>query len=111
MRLRPLRRTSPARAQRHAIHRRSADVHEVLRAAATPAGPDQPRPLDQRAARRPAPDVPPAARDRLAAALIPLFGSDAVVWTTDIAQLPRDQAIELLAWMAQALTAATLNGW
>jgi AcrR family transcriptional regulator len=57
------------------------------------------------------PDVPPAARDRLAAALIPLFGSDAVVWTTDIAQLPRDQAIELLAWMAQALIAATLHGW
>ena len=57
------------------------------------------------------PDVPPAARDRLAAALIPLFGSDAVVWTTDIAQLPRDQAIELLAWMAQALIAATLHSW
>lgn len=57
------------------------------------------------------PDVPPATRDRLAAALIPLFGSDAVVWTTDIAQLPRDQAIELLAWMAQALIAATLHSW
>src|SRR5580704_14838367 len=52
------------------------------------------------------PDVPPAARDRLADALIPLFGSDAVVWTTDIAQLLRDQAIELLVWMAQALIAA-----
>jgi AcrR family transcriptional regulator len=57
------------------------------------------------------PDVPPAARERLAAALTPLFGSDAVVWTTDIAQLPRDQAIELLVWMAQALIAATLHGW
>lgn len=56
-------------------------------------------------------DVPPAARDRLAAALIPLFGSDAVVWTTDMAQLPRDQAIDLLAWMAQALIAATLHDW
>jgi hypothetical protein len=55
-------------------------------------------------------DFPPAARDRLAAALIPLFGSDAVVWTTDMAQLPRDQAIELLAWMAQALIAFTLAG-
>jgi AcrR family transcriptional regulator len=55
-------------------------------------------------------DVPPAARDRLAAALIPLFGSDAVVWTTDMAQLPRDHAIELLAWMAQALIAFTLAG-
>jgi AcrR family transcriptional regulator len=56
-------------------------------------------------------DVPPAARDRLAAALVPLFGADAIVWTTDMAGLPRDQAIELLAWMAQALIAATLAGW
>lgn len=54
-------------------------------------------------------DVPPANRDRLAAALIPLFGSDAIVWTTDIANLTRDEAIELLAWMAQALIAATLS--
>jgi len=52
-------------------------------------------------------DVPPAARDRLAAALVPLFGADAVVWTTDMAHLPRDEAIELLAWMAQVLIAAT----
>jgi hypothetical protein len=35
---------------------------------------------------RPPPDVPPAACDRLAAALIPPSGSDAVAWTTDIAQ-------------------------
>jgi AcrR family transcriptional regulator len=56
-------------------------------------------------------DVPPAARDRLAAALVPLFGADAVVWTTDMAQLPRDEAIELLAWMAQALITATLHRW
>jgi AcrR family transcriptional regulator len=56
-------------------------------------------------------DIPPDARDRLADALIPLFGADAVVWTTDMAQLPRDQAIELLAWMAQALIAATLHRW
>ncbi len=53
-------------------------------------------------------DVPQAARDPLAAALIPLFGSDAVVWTSDMAHLSRDEAIELLAWMAQALVAATL---
>jgi len=52
-------------------------------------------------------EVQPAARERLAVALIPLFGSDAVVWTTDMAQLSRDQAIELLVWMAQALIAAT----
>jgi AcrR family transcriptional regulator len=56
-------------------------------------------------------EVAPDARDRLADALIPLFGADAVVWTTDMAQLPRDQAIELLAWMAQALIAATLHRW
>jgi AcrR family transcriptional regulator len=55
-------------------------------------------------------DVPPAARERLAAALIPLFGSDAVVWTTDMAELPRDEAIELLAWMARVLIAATMEG-
>ncbi len=57
------------------------------------------------------PEVSPAARDRLAAALIPLFGSDAIVWTTDIAQLSRDQAIDLLVWMAQALITATVHGW
>jgi hypothetical protein len=39
-------------------------------------------------------DVPTAARDRLAAALVPLFGADAIVWTTDMAELPHDQAIE-----------------
>jgi len=55
-------------------------------------------------------DVPPAARERLAAALIPLFGSDAVVWTADMAELPRDEAIELLAWMARVLIAATVEG-
>ena len=55
-------------------------------------------------------DVPPAARDRLAAALVPLFGADAVVWTTDMAGLSRDQAVELLAGMAQVLVAATLAG-
>jgi hypothetical protein len=59
------------------------------------------------AARTSAPDVSLAARDRPAAALIPLFGSSAVVWTTDITQLPpATQAIELLAWMAPAHIAA-----
>ena len=56
-------------------------------------------------------DVPQDARDRLANALVPLFGSDAIVWTTDMADLPRDQAIDLLAWMAQVLVKATLAGW
>ncbi len=57
------------------------------------------------------PEVPPAARDRLAKALVPLFGADAIVWTTDIAELSREEATELLAWMAQALVKATLAGW
>jgi len=47
-------------------------------------------------------DVPSAARDRLAAALVPLFGSDAVVWTTDMADLSREEAIDLLTWMAKS---------
>jgi len=55
--------------------------------------------------------VPAAARDRLAAALTPLFGSDAIVWTTDMAGLSRDQAIDLLEWMARALIAATVHDW
>lgn len=53
-------------------------------------------------------ETPPATRKRLAAALVALFGSDAVVWTTDKANLSRDEAIDLLAWMARALIAATL---
>ncbi|HET6908767.1 MAG TPA: TetR/AcrR family transcriptional regulator [Mycobacteriales bacterium] len=56
-------------------------------------------------------DVPAAARDRLASALTPLFGSDAIVWTTDMAGLSREQAIDLLEWMARALIAATLHDW
>ncbi len=56
-------------------------------------------------------DVPADARSRLAKALVPLFGSDAVVWTTDMANLSREQAIELLVWIAQVLVRATLAGW
>lgn len=56
-------------------------------------------------------DVPRDARDRLANALVPLFGADAVVWTTDMADLPPDQATDLLAWMARVLVKATLAGW
>jgi len=56
-------------------------------------------------------DVPPHAREHLAKALIPLFGSDAIVWTTDMAELSREEAIDLLAWMAQVLVKATLAGW
>jgi AcrR family transcriptional regulator len=54
------------------------------------------------------PEVSPTARRRLAVALTPLFGSDAIVWTTDVAELSREEAVDVLAWMAQALIAATL---
>jgi AcrR family transcriptional regulator len=48
------------------------------------------------------------AKDRLAVALIPLFGSDAVVWLTDMAGLEREAALRQLEWMASTLVAATL---
>ena len=50
-----------------------------------------------------------AARERLAVALVPLFGADAVVWSTDIAQVDQDTALDVLAWMAAALVQATLD--
>jgi hypothetical protein len=53
--------------------------------------------------------VPQPARDRLAISLVPLFGSDAVVWSTDIAQVDRETALEVLAWMAATLIQATLD--
>jgi len=53
--------------------------------------------------------VSQAARDRLAVALVPLFGADAVVWSTDIAQLDRDTALDVMAWMAATLVQATLD--
>jgi hypothetical protein len=54
---------------------------------------------------------PPAARERPAAALIPQPGSNAVVWTTGIAQLPRGQAVALLTCVAHAPVATTLDAW
>jgi AcrR family transcriptional regulator len=50
-----------------------------------------------------------AHRARLAAALTPLFGSDAVVWTQDAAELDRDQALDLMAWIARTLVEATIR--
>src|SRR3954470_15057455 len=49
------------------------------------------------------------ARDRLSVALIPLFGADAVIWTTDIAQIDHETALDVMAWMAAALVQATLD--
>jgi AcrR family transcriptional regulator len=48
-------------------------------------------------------------RDRLAVALTPLFGSDAVVWTQDAAELDQEQALDLMAWIARTLVEATLR--
>ena len=53
-------------------------------------------------------DVPPAARSRLRAALMPLFGADAVVWTRDVADLSVSDAVDVLAWMARTLVTAVL---
>jgi AcrR family transcriptional regulator len=53
--------------------------------------------------------VPQAARDRLAIALVPLFGADAVVWSTDIAHVDQDTAVDVMAWMAATLVRATLD--
>jgi AcrR family transcriptional regulator len=53
--------------------------------------------------------VPPQARDRLSVALTPLFGADAVVWSTDIAGADRETALDVMAWMAAALVQATLD--
>lgn len=53
--------------------------------------------------------VPEPARRRLAAALMPLFGADAVVWSTDMAELDPTEAIEVMAWMASVLVEATIT--
>jgi AcrR family transcriptional regulator len=55
------------------------------------------------------PHVPRATRTRLAAALTPLFGSDAVVWTRDAADLTVSDAVDTLIWMARALITAALT--
>lgn len=47
-------------------------------------------------------------RRRLSSALIPLFGSDMVVWTADAAELSRDEALDVIAWIARSLVEATL---
>jgi AcrR family transcriptional regulator len=52
--------------------------------------------------------VPTESRERLAIALIPLFGSDALVWLTDMAGLEREAGLRQLEWMARTLVAATL---
>ena len=53
--------------------------------------------------------VPEAARFRLRAALMPLFGADAIVWTRDVADLAVPDAVEVLVWMARTLITAVLK--
>ncbi|HET7066216.1 MAG TPA: TetR/AcrR family transcriptional regulator [Nocardioides sp.] len=53
--------------------------------------------------------VPQEARDRLSVALTPLFGADAVIWSTDIARVDRETALDVMEWMAAALVRATLD--
>lgn len=48
-------------------------------------------------------------RTRLAAALTPLFGSDAVVWTREAAELDQQQALDIMAWIARTLVEATIR--
>ena len=48
-------------------------------------------------------------RTRLAAALTPLFGSDAVVWTKDAAELDQEQSLDVMAWIARTLVEATIR--
>ncbi|MFZ2015482.1 MAG: TetR/AcrR family transcriptional regulator [Nocardioides sp.] len=55
------------------------------------------------------PTVPQEARDRLSIALTPLFGADAVIWTTDIAGVDRETALDVMAWMGATLVRATLD--
>lgn len=55
------------------------------------------------------PHVSQASRNRLAVALVPLFGADAVVWSTDIAQVDRDTALDVMAWMAATLVQVTID--
>jgi AcrR family transcriptional regulator len=52
--------------------------------------------------------VLPVARSRLRAALMPLFGADAVVWTRDVADLSVSDAVDVLVWMARTLVTAVL---
>lgn len=47
-------------------------------------------------------------RRRLASALIPLFGSDMVVWTADAAELTRQESLDVIAWTARSLVETTL---
>jgi hypothetical protein len=46
---------------------------------------------------------------RLATALLPLFGAEAIVWTVDVAQLDREAALDTLAWTASTLVRAVLD--
>jgi AcrR family transcriptional regulator len=47
---------------------------------------------------------------RLAVAIRSVEGIEAFVWLTDVARLPREEAVEVMRWSAQALLHAALDG-
>ncbi|HZQ85076.1 MAG TPA: TetR family transcriptional regulator [Acidimicrobiales bacterium] len=54
-------------------------------------------------------DMPEVERHRLALAIRSATGIEALVWLTDVAGLPRDEAIELMRWSAGAMLSAALD--
>jgi AcrR family transcriptional regulator len=47
---------------------------------------------------------------QLAVAIRSAVGIEALSWLTDVAKLPRDEAVRLMKWSAQSLLSATLTG-
>lgn len=54
-------------------------------------------------------DMPEAELHRLAVAIRSATGIEALVWLTDVAGLPRDEAVELMRWSARAMLSAAVN--
>ena len=75
-----------------------------------PARQDAAQPMDRGRTAHHLPDnITAEHRVRLAAALTPLFGSDAVVWTRDAAELDQEQALNLMAWIARTIVEAAIH--
>jgi len=47
--------------------------------------------------------------DRLATAIRAIAGIESLVWMTDVAQMPRRDAVDLMKWSARALLSAAIN--
>jgi AcrR family transcriptional regulator len=90
---------------------REARLRMILRASLDPAG-GTTRPARRRgyiAALLEPLELPPATRERLAAALTLLLGIDPIVALTDNADIEREEIPEVLAWTARALVEAALS--